>query len=102
MVARMHSRDYAISSRGFNTFQLSNKLLVLIDGRSVYTPLHAAVFWDGQQGILGEVARIEVIRGRAVAIWGANADNDGIIGTTTSAPYPTGGLPAVTGGRHQK
>ncbi|HEY9568830.1 MAG TPA: TonB-dependent receptor [Thalassobaculum sp.] len=101
MVARMNSRDYAISSRGFNTFQLSNKLLVLIDGRSVYTPLHAGVFWDEQQVMLEDVERIEVISGPAGTVWGANAVN-GVINVITRSSHDTqGGVAAVEGGSYQ-
>src|SRR3954468_5857399 len=51
-VARLDAATYAVSARGFNGYQASNKLLVLIDGRSVYTPLHAGVYWDQQQVLL--------------------------------------------------
>jgi iron complex outermembrane recepter protein len=61
-VARFDSRTYAISARGFN-ITTANKLLVLIDGRSIYTPLFSGVFWDAQDVFLGDVERIEVIRG---------------------------------------
>lgn len=101
MVARMNARDYAISSRGFNTYQLSNKLLVLIDGRSVYTPLHAGVFWDEQQVMLEDVERIEVISGPAGTAWGANAVNGVINVITRSARDTKGGLATAELGSHQ-
>src|SRR5262249_6681607 len=61
-VARVDSRNYAITSRGFNG-TVANKLLVLIDGRSVYTPLYSGVFWDAQDAFIDDIEQIEVIRG---------------------------------------
>src|SRR5437870_11532136 len=61
-VAQVDSRQWAISARGFNGTS-ANKLLVLIDGRVVYTPLHAAVFWEVQDALLEDIDRIEVISG---------------------------------------
>ena len=61
-VARVDTTTWAISARGFNS-TAANKLLVLIDGRSVYTPLFSGVFWDVQDTLLADVDRIEVIRG---------------------------------------
>jgi len=71
-VARQDSHTWAISSRGFND-EFANQLLVLIDGRSVYTPLFAGVYWDVQDLVLEDINRIEVIRGPGAALWGANA-----------------------------
>ncbi|MES1989047.1 MAG: Plug domain-containing protein, partial [Pseudomonadota bacterium] len=71
-VAQKNSHDWAISSRGFNT-DLGNKLLVLIDGRTVYTPLYSGVFWDRQDYLLEDIERIEVISGPGSTLWGANA-----------------------------
>src|SRR5690606_4244318 len=94
MMARRSARDYAISARGFNWLQLSNKLLVLIDGRSIYTPLHAGVFWDEQQVLIEDIERIEVISGPAGTLWGANAVN-GVINIITRNAHDTqGGLAA--------
>lgn len=76
-VARAGSNKWAISSRGFND-QLANKLLVFIDGRTVYTPLFSGVFWDVQDMLMEDIARIEVIRGPGATLWGSNAVN-GII-----------------------
>jgi len=80
-VARFDSRTWAISARGFNA-ATANKLLVLIDGRTVYTPVFSGVFWDVQDLVLEDVDRIEVIRGPGAALWGANAVN-GIINVIT-------------------
>src|SRR6185369_16190314 len=61
-VARVDARNYAISARGFNN-PFANKLLVLIDGRSVYSPFFSAVFWDAQSVVMEDIERIEVISG---------------------------------------
>ncbi len=73
-VARADNNQYAISARGFNNV-LANKLLVLIDGRTVYTPLFSGVFWEAQDIVLEDVERIEVISGPGATLWGANAVN---------------------------
>src|SRR5688572_16904111 len=94
-VARQDSHTWAISSRGFND-EFANQLLVLIDGRSVYTPLFAGVYWDVQDLVLEDVDRIEVIRGPGAALWGANAVN-GVINITTRPAEQTQGL-LISGG----
>src|SRR2546422_4527233 len=82
-VARVDSRQYAISARGFNQpSAIANKLLVLIDGRTVYTPLFSGVFWDAQDTLLEDVDRIEVISGPGATLWGANAVTGVINGST--------------------
>lgn len=88
-VARAGTGQWAISIRGFNA-QFSNKLLVLIDGRSVYTPLFSGVLWDVQDTMLEDVDRIEVIRGPGGTIWGANAMN-GVINIITKKAEDTQG-----------
>ena len=90
-VARVDSQYYAISARGFNTFQASNKLLVLIDGRSVYTPLYSGVLWDQHQVLLEDIERIEVISGPGGTLWGANAVN-GVINVITRSAENSQGL----------
>src|SRR5881394_2688458 len=94
-VARIDENKWAITSRGFNG-RFANKLLVLIDGRSVYTPLFSGVYWNVQDTLLEDVDRIEVIRGPGAALWGANAVNGVINITTKSAKETQGGL--ITGG----
>jgi iron complex outermembrane receptor protein len=94
-VARNNSHQWTISIRGFSN-DLSNKLLVLIDGRSVYSPLYAGVFWDVQDVLLADVERIEVVAGPGGAVWGANAVN-GVINIITKKAKDTQGL-LVSGG----
>jgi iron complex outermembrane receptor protein len=97
-VARLNAQTYAISARGFNSVEASIRLLVLIDGRSIYTPLHAGVFWDQQQVMLEDIERIEVISGPGGTLWGANAVN-GVINVITKHSKDTqGGLASVRGG----
>lgn len=102
-VARVSSQHYAISARGFNTFQASNKLLVLIDGRSVYTPLYSGVFWDQQFVSPQDIDRIEVISGPGGTLWGANAVN-GVVNVITKSTEDTRGLfaQAVAGSVDQR
>ena len=88
-VARIDANKWAVTSRGF-IGRFSNKLLVLIDGRSVYINLFAGVFWDMVDILLEDVDRIEVIRGPGATLWGANAVN-GIINIVTKHAAQTQG-----------
>ena len=88
-VARADTAQYAISARGFNNV-LANKMLVLIDGRAVYSPLFSGVFWESQHVMLEDVERIEVISGPGATIWGSNAVN-GVIDIITRASRDTQG-----------
>src|SRR5262249_6050593 len=84
-VAQLNANSYAISARGFNVgnnASLSNKLLVLIDGRSVYSPMFGGVYWDMQVVPPETIDRIEVISGPGAVLWGANAMN-GVINIIT-------------------
>ena len=90
-VAQINPSTWAISARGFNG-EYSNKLLVLIDGRAVYSPLFSGVYWDAQDVALDSIARIEVIRGPGAAVWGTNAVNGVINIITRSARDTQGGL----------
>jgi iron complex outermembrane receptor protein len=89
-VAQIDASSWAITVRGFNG-QYSDKLLVLIDGRTVYTPIFAGVFWNSQNVPLDTIERIEVIRGPGAAIWGSNAVNGVINIITRSATDTQGG-----------
>lgn len=90
-VARIDSNKWAISTRGFND-RFAYKLLVMIDGRTVYTPLFSGVYWEVQDLVLEDVARIEIIRGPGASLWGANAVNGVINIITKSAEQTQGGL----------
>jgi len=94
-VAQRGARGWAISARGFNT-ELANKLLVMIDGRTVYTPLYSGVFWEAQDYLLEDIDRIEVISGPGGTLWGANAVN-GVINIITRQAADTQGLHAEGG-----
>ncbi len=94
-VAQVNSSQWAISARGFNNV-LANKLLVLIDGRTVYTPFYAGVFWDVQDVLLEDVERIEVVSGPGSTLWGANAVN-GVINIITKAAHETQGAYVTAG-----
>jgi len=89
-VAQIDANKWAVSIRGFND-QYANKLLVLMDGRSVYTPLFAGVYWDVQDTMLEDIDRIEVIRGPGATLWGANAVN-GVINIITKKAKDTQGI----------
>lgn len=99
--ARVGTRDWAVSSRGFNQ-QTSNKMLVLIDGRVVYSPIFAGVFWDVQRVPLEDIDRIELIRGPGAALWGANAVNGVINVVTRTAAESQGGNLALTLGTNDQ
>jgi iron complex outermembrane recepter protein len=95
-VARIDADHWSVSVRGF-AGQFSKSLLVLIDGRSVYTPLFSGVYWDAQNVMLEDIDRIEVIRGPGGTIWGANAVN-GVINIITKSAKDTTGIVSKLGG----
>jgi iron complex outermembrane recepter protein len=88
-VAQVNGPGYAISARGFN-ISTANKLLVMIDGRTVYSPVYSGVFWDAQDLIIHDIERIEVVRGPGGTLWGANAMN-GVIHIITKNAADTKG-----------
>lgn len=100
-VARLDASQYAISARGFNN-AISNKLLVLVDGRTIYTPLFSGVFWDQQDVLLEDVERIEIISGPGATLWGANAVNGVINVITRPASETQGVLVSVGGGNREQ
>ena len=99
-VARIDANTWAVSIRGFNG-RYANKLLVLVDGRSVYTPLFSGVYWILQDMLVEDIDRIEVIRGPGASVWGANAVNGVINIITRSSEDTRGSLVSVTGGDPQ-
>ena len=101
IVAQSNSHDWGITARGFNGAPLANntsanKLLVMIDGRTVYSPLFGGVFWDVQNVLLEDIERIEVVSGPGGTLWDANAVN-GVINIITRTAADTQGLYATVG-----
>jgi len=97
-VARVDQTQYTISARGFLTSQFgSNKLLVLMDGRTIYNPLFAGVIWAAQDTMMEDIDRIEVIRGPGAALWGSNAVA-GVINIITKHSSKTQGTLLSGGG----
>jgi iron complex outermembrane recepter protein len=95
-VARRSSSSWVVAARGFSSVN-SEKLLVLSDTRSIYTPLVSGVFWDTQNYLLQDIDRIEVVRGPGATLWGSNAVN-GVISITTKSAKDTQGLYVETSG----
>jgi iron complex outermembrane recepter protein len=95
-VARIDSQNWAITARGLNRTN-ANKLLVLIDGRTIYSPIFDGVLWDQQHVMMEDIDRIEVIRGPGGTQWGANAVN-GVVNIVTRSATQTGGTLLVAGG----
>lgn len=100
-VARIDSNRWAISARGFNGL-FANSLLVLFDGRNIYTPLFSGVFWDVQETRLTDIERIEIIRGPGAAVWGANAVNGVINIITKHAKDTVGGIATIAAGSEDR
>ena len=98
--AQIDGNKWAIGIRGYN-LRFSNKLLVMIDGRPVYTQVFSGVFWDVQDTVLQDIDRIEVIRGPGATLWGANAVNGVINIITRSAEDTTGGLVSALAGNQE-
>ncbi|MGB8590048.1 MAG: TonB-dependent receptor plug domain-containing protein [Candidatus Acidiferrales bacterium] len=95
-VAQINANSWAVSARGLNG-RFSNELLVMVDGRNVYSPTFGGVFWDVLDFPLEDIDRIEVIRGPGGALWGENAVN-GVINVITKKAVDTSGALVVAGG----
>ena len=100
-VARIDSNKWAVNCRGFNS-RFSPSLLVLVDGRSVYTPSFSGVYWEVTDILLEDVDRIEVIRGPGATVWGANAVNGVINIITRTARETQGGFVQASAGTLEK
>ncbi len=100
-VGRTDTSQYAIAARGGNT-GTANKMLVLVDGRTIYTPLFSGVFWDAQDVMLEDIERIEVISGPAGTVWGTNGVNGVINITTASSRLTPGMLASATAGNFER
>lgn len=100
-LARADANQYAITARGFNS-TTANKMLVQIDGRTIYSPLFSGVFWEVQDLMLEDVERIEVMSGSGGTVWGSNAVNGFINIITKRAGETQGALVAVGGGNRER
>ncbi|MDO8342267.1 MAG: TonB-dependent receptor [Cellvibrio sp.] len=100
-VARVDARNYSVTARGFNN-PFQNKLLVMIDGRTVYSPLFSGVYWDAQDVVLEDIERIEVVSGAGGTLWGANAVNGVVNIVSRSSAETQGELLSVGGGPNEQ
>src|SRR3569833_240343 len=89
-VAQIDANKWAVSARGFNS-RFANKMLIMIDGRSIYNPVYSGTLWDQNGLLLDDIDRIEIVRGPGATMWGANAVN-GVINVVTSKPRYTDGV----------
>jgi iron complex outermembrane receptor protein len=92
-VAQIDANKWAVSARGFNN-RFANKMLVMIDNRTVYNQLYSGVFWDQTDVLLEDVERIEIVRGPGATLWGANAVN-GVINIVTRTASQSQGTDLV-------
>ncbi|HET9638128.1 MAG TPA: TonB-dependent receptor [Allosphingosinicella sp.] len=101
-VQQLDARQFAITSRGFNGVESSNKLLVLIDGRSVYSTFHSGVFWELHMPLLEDIEQIEVISGPGGTLYGPNAVNGVVSVATLDSRKTLGGLVRGTAGPNER
>lgn len=101
-VQQVNAHEYAITARGFNSVETANKLLVLVDGRSVYSTLHSGVFWDTQTPMLEDIDQIEVISGPGGTLYGPNAVNGVISIASRDARDTLGGLVRGSVGAYER
>jgi iron complex outermembrane recepter protein len=101
-VQQVNGHEYAITARGFNSIETSNKLLVLLDGRSIYSTLQSGVFWDLRTTLLEDIEQVEVISGPGGTLYGPNAVNGVINVTTRDARDTIGGLVRGTAGAFER
>lgn len=101
-VQQVDARQYAITARGFNSLETSNKLLVLIDGRTVYSPFASSVFWELHNRPIEEIQQIEVISGPGGTLYGPNAVNGVVSFITRDARDTFGGLLRATAGDQER
>ncbi|PWC90975.1 hypothetical protein TSH100_02290 [Azospirillum sp. TSH100] len=101
-VARLNTAGYTVTARGFNSPESSNKLQVMVDGRSVYSPVASTVFWEAVNVPLSEIERIEVVSGPGGTLWGANAVNGVVNVITRSAGDSTGGFAEIGAGSGER
>ncbi len=100
-VARLDASRWSVTARGFGG-RYANKLQVLVDGVSIYSPLFSGVYWEAEDILLDDIERVEVIRGPESTLWGANAVN-GVINVITKSAYDTtGGRVSVLGGTEER
>lgn len=97
-VQRIDARQYSVQARGFGGYETSNKMLVMIDGRSVYSTLASSVYWDLYDPMIEDIDRIEVVSGPGGTLWGPNAVNGVINISSRSALDTLGGVARATGG----
>jgi iron complex outermembrane receptor protein len=100
-VGKVDANKFAVSMRGFNSRE-ANKLLVLVDGRTIYDPLFSGMLWESQDFLLEDIERIEVIRGPGGTLWGANAFNGVINIITRNAADTRGGFASLTAGNEER
>jgi iron complex outermembrane receptor protein len=100
-VGKVDANKFAVSMRGFNSRE-ANKLLVLVDGRTIYDPLFAGMLWESQDFLLEDIDRIEVIRGPGGTLWGANAFNGIINIISRNAADTRGGFASITAGNEER